>query len=188
VKLDPVQAAFVEAEKQRIAAMKSSMDQMRAQQDVLRDDLSERTRINEEIRKQIETENEAERAKQQAAESAKRDQERLDDLLRKENERLEQQRIELEKGAEAAHAFALEKQGLSKADAERIAKEQAAIDELKEKDNTVDLGTQAVESRLLTRGPMQKTAEKQLKVMEQIRDKLPLTSSPSQKLEVRMVS
>jgi len=189
LQMDPVQKAFIESEKQRVAAMKATVSQMESQQNILRDDLSERTRMNEELRKQIEAEKEAQRAKEQAAEAEKREKERLDDLLRKETERIEQQRIELEKGAEAAHAFALEKQGLAKADAERIAKEQAAIDELKaKKDTTIELGTQAVESRLLTRGPMQRTAEKQLKVMEQIRDKLPLTSSPSAKLEVRMVS
>jgi len=187
VKLDPVQAAFIEAEKQRIAAMKASMDQMRAQQDVLRDDLSERARVNDEIRKQIELEKEAERAKQQAAEAERREKERLADLLQKENDRLEQQRIELEKGGEAARAFALEKQGLSRADAERLAAEQTAIDEMKARDRTTTLGTQALESRLLTRGPMEKAAEKQVRLLEQIRDKLPLTSSPSSKLEVRVV-
>ena len=163
------------------------MDQMRAQQDVLRDDLSERARVNEAIREQIELEKEAERAKQQAAEAEKREKERLSDLLQKENERLEQQRIELERGEEAARAFALEKQGLSKADAERLAAEQTAIDEMKARDRTTTLGTQALESRLLTRGPMEKAAEKQVRLLEQIRDKLPLTSSPSSKLEVRVV-
>lgn len=187
LQMDPVQTAFIESEKQRVAAMKSTVTQMEAQQNILRDDLSERTKANEAIREQIEAEKEALRAKEQAAAEAERQKERLDDLLRKENERLEQQRIELEKGAEAAHAFALEKQGLAKADAERIAKEQAAIDQLKANGQTVELGTQAVESRLLTRGPMQRTAEKTLRVMEQIRDKLPLISSPSQKLEVRVV-
>ena len=118
-------------------------------------------------------------------------------MLKKETDRITEQRIELEKGKEAAHAFALEMQGLAKADAERIARDQAEIDAIKEKNalkdqsKDVQTGVQAVESRLLTRGPVAnktlEVANKQLKVMEQVRDKLPMHSTPSQKLQLEVV-
>lgn len=79
----------------------------------------------------------------------------VEDIRKKEIDRLEEERIMLEKGKEAAHAFNLEKQGLSKEDAKKIAGEQAAVDKIKDskKADAKDTPTlQASESRLLTRG------------------------------------
>jgi hypothetical protein len=91
----------------------------------------------------------------------------------KENElnKLEQERILLDQGREAANAFALEKQGLAKADAAAIAREREQIDlrkdaikEAEKQGGTKPLGQQptvntAFESRLLTRGPADDAAK-----------------------------
>jgi len=78
-------------------------------------------------------------------------------LKKRELERLEEERILLERGAEAAHAFRLEKQGMAKADAEAIAAEQARLNNLKKRPDQLTSSEspdlQAFESRLLTRGP-----------------------------------
>jgi len=102
------------------------------------------------------------------------------DLKEKELERLKEQRILLEQGAEAAKAYNLEQQGLDKATAARIAKEEASLEkQKKEKDalskidaTTQQLGSQAVQSRLLTRGPAEKGIDKIAKATEQTVDKL----------------
>lgn len=198
VKMDPVQTAFIESEKDRINAMKSSISQMEAMQQQLRSDLSERKKNNEAIREQIELQKEQERERQQAIDAQERERERVADMLKKETDRITEQRIELEKGKEAAHAFALEMQGLAKEDAQRIAMAQAEIDALKEKkalkdtaQQTGDVSLQAFESRLLTRGPVAnkalEVANKQLDELKKIRDKLPLHSTPSQRMQLEVV-
>ena len=92
---------------------------------------------------------EAKKEKEAAAKKEIAEQQKLQDLRQKEVEKLEEQIILLQKGAEAAHAFRLEKQGLSKSDAAAIAKVQRNIDLAKPKE-IPDI--QAFESRLLTRG------------------------------------
>lgn len=83
---------------------------------------------------------------------------RIADLKQTELDKLAEEQVLLTKGKEAAHAFALEKQGLSKADAANIAAQQAQNDALKAK-QTAKAPTQqinqAFEARLLTRGPTQ---------------------------------
>ncbi len=84
---------------------------------------------------------------------------RLIDLKQSELDKLDEERILLTQGAEAAQAFRLAKQGLAEADAVGIAKQQAELDKLKEankpgkvvKQDKPEL--QAFESRFLTRGP-----------------------------------
>jgi len=197
LKLDPVQTAFIESEKERIGAMKSAISQMQAMSQQLRSDLSERKKNNDAIREQIELQKEQERERQQALAATERERERVADMLKKETDRITEQRIELEKGKEAAHAFALEMQGLAKADAERIARDQAEIDAIKEKNALKDqskdteIGVQAFESRLLTRGPAVnkalEIATKQLDELKKIKDKLPMHSTPSQRLQIAVV-
>ena len=120
-----------------------------------------------------------------------RDAERIADLGQKELDKLEEQRIAMDKGKEAAHAFALEKEGLDKALAARIAKEQFEIDEKKDATKATEdfrkPDIQAVQSRLLTRGPMEKGIDKVAKNTEgalvelkAIREKLPLSTSRSE--------
>jgi hypothetical protein len=91
---------------------------------------------------------------------------------------LQEEIVRLEKGAEAAKAFRLQKQGLSEADAEAIAKAESMLSQLKGgKDQTAKSSggelqeLQATESRLLTRGrggdsPESKTAENTKKQAE----------------------
>jgi hypothetical protein len=91
----------------------------------------------------------------------------------KENElnKLAEEKILLEQGREAANAFALEKQGLAKADAAAIAREREQIDlrkdairEAEKQGKNKPLAQQATvntafESRLLTRGPADDAAK-----------------------------
>lgn len=194
IKLDPVQARFIEQEKARVDALKSAVAQMESMQEQLRGDLSSRARQNEAIKEQIKLQEEQRRIEQANIDAQERDKQRVQDLLEKEIDNLKRQRIELEQGAEAAHAFALEKQGLAKADAERIAAEQAEIDKLKEKKQQQAGGLfggdlVAFESRLLTRGPMNinRQGQQLIDLVKQIRDKMPMHSTPSQRLEVSVV-
>jgi hypothetical protein len=80
---------------------------------------------------------------------------RIADLKQTELDKLAEEQVLLTRGKEAAHAFALEKQGLSKADAANIAAQQAQNDQLKAQ-QTAKAPTrqinQAFEARLLTRG------------------------------------
>lgn len=84
--------------------------------------------------------------------------------------RLEQERILLTQGAEAAKAFALQKQGLSKTDATSIAKQEAEMEALKKRQELLKSGKDAKpefdeikgagpvvasESRLLKRGSIE---------------------------------
>ncbi len=82
---------------------------------------------------------------------------RIADLKQKELDKLAEEQVLLTQGKEAAHAFALEKQGLSKADAANIAAQQAQNDALKAKQTAKPNAptqqiNQAFEARLLTRG------------------------------------
>jgi hypothetical protein len=86
------------------------------------------------------------------------DAKRLADLKQNELDKLEEERILLQQGAEAAQAFRLAKQGLSEADAKSIARQQAELDKLKEANKPGKVVKQdipelkAFESRVLTRG------------------------------------
>jgi hypothetical protein len=95
---------------------------------------------------------------QDAEKQAEQEAQRIADLKQKELDKLAEEQVLLTRGKEAAHAFALEKQGLSKADAANIAAQQAQNDQLKAK-QTAKAPTQqinqAFEARLLTRGPTQ---------------------------------
>ena len=82
-----------------------------------------------------------------------------------ERDRLEEQKVLLNQGAEAAHAFRLAKQGLSEEDAKSFAAQQAELDKQKQ------APLQAFSSRFLTRGPtddkMLDIAKTQLKVQQE---------------------
>jgi hypothetical protein len=122
------------------------------------------------------------------------DAKRIDDLKKSEIVRLTEQRIELEQGAEAARKYALEQKGLDSATAIKLASEEAAVEKLRKEKETkleADQPQQGVQGRLLTRGDGEDTGKKQLAVQEkmvkelqQIRTKLPLSSSESITFEV----
>jgi hypothetical protein len=93
-----------------------------------------------------------------------------------ERDRLAEQKVLLNQGAEAAHAFRLAKQGLSEEDARSFAKQQTELDnqkqvqeKMKARESAAPL--QAVSSRFLTRGPvddkMLDVAKTQLKVQQE---------------------
>ncbi len=94
----------------------------------------------------------------QVADEKLRTDENIKNLRQKEIERLEEERILLTQGAEAARAFNLVKQGLSDTDAQALAKQQTSNDLLKPKEPKEQKAVsatinQAFEARLLTRGP-----------------------------------
>lgn len=94
---------------------------------------------------------ELDRAKQQEDREAQR----LADLKQSELDKLQEEILLMEQGAEAARAFRLEKQGLSKEDAAAIAAAESRLEASKAGPTTEKAGTnslQAFESRLLTRG------------------------------------
>lgn len=93
-----------------------------------------------------------------------------------ERDRLAEQKVLLEQGAEAAHAMRLAKQGLSEEDAKSFAAQQAELDaqkqvqeKMKARESSQPL--QAFSSRFLTRGPtddkMLDVAKSQLKVQQE---------------------
>lgn len=93
-----------------------------------------------------------------------------------ERDRLAEQKVLLDKGAEAAHAFRLAKQGLSEEDAKSFAKQQTELDKQKQvqeklKARETAAPLQAISSRFLTRGPtddkMLDVAKTQLKVQQE---------------------
>jgi hypothetical protein len=90
---------------------------------------------------------------------------RLADLKQSELDKLEEERILLTKGAEAAQAFRLVKEGLAEADALDIAKQQAELERIKEANKPGKVvkeqatTNQAFESRLLRSGPSDDAAK-----------------------------
>lgn len=96
---------------------------------------------------------------QEQMESAKR----VVELQKNEITQLEQKRIELTQGKEAAAAFALEQQGLDKAAAAQLAREKMRIEALEEAKNKKVEQAQpntATESRILARGKQDTHQEK----------------------------
>lgn len=188
--------AYAEEAQRQVEIDKQRLEQAKQQRDLLRDELSERKRINDQIRADNEAAAQAERDAARAKEEAERaaaaaaeqaaqkriaEAERIADVQKREVERLKEQRIELEQGAEAARAYRLEQEGLDKATAQRLAKEQSEIDQLREKKaederlaslGPQQIGSQAVQSRLLTRGPAERGIDKISKNTEKTVDKL----------------
>lgn len=112
----------------------------------------------EATKKQIAEQQKLEQQKEQAAQKDAERSLQLAELRKGEIDRIREQAIALAEGKEAAHAFRLEQQGLSEFRAKEIAAEQAEIDRINEMKNQKPdkpQNLQAVESRLLTRGPEQ---------------------------------
>jgi len=136
-------------------------DAIKAKQEAEREAAQERTRQQEE----------AARAAAKAAEAAEREVQRIEDIVAAERERMKLQQIEREQGKEAAAAQSLINRGVDAATAKQLAAEQAAQDKADEaaQNKTAEKpGKQsssaaptlvAAESRLLTRGPAERTNE-----------------------------
>lgn len=132
----------------------------------------------------------ADAEEKKATEEKVRAAERIAALKKSELAKLEEQRILLTEGKEAAHAFALEQEGIDKALAKRIASEKAMLDKQGEK-VIEQAPQQAVQGRLLTRGQGGDTAKQSLEVqkkmlgaLEEVKKKLPLSTSTSLEFEV----
>jgi hypothetical protein len=122
---------------------------------------------------------------------------RIADLKQRELDKLAEEQVLLTKGKEAAHAFSLEKQGLSKVDAENIARQQAQNDQLKAQQTAKvpAIGAtqinQAFEARLLTRGsggdPAKMTEQNTanaVKELQELRKQMLADSKKGTKLKV----
>lgn len=140
---------------QYIALTKSAEDARRAQlqdQGVGETDIKRILFAEEALRKEKELAD----AKQKAQEAEKQRLEKIEDLRKSELSRLEEQRIALEQGQEAAHSYRLQQQGLDKATADAIAAAQKQADAVmqsrQEKAIEPAAEVNSKESRLLTRG------------------------------------
>jgi hypothetical protein len=159
-------------------------DAIKAKQDAEREAAAEQKKLQEDaIRATEKAAEDAERARQKAqedrekeaeqiAENARREVQRVEDIIAAERERLELQKIEKEQGKEAATAKQFMNQGVDEATAKQFAAEQAAFDKAKQDEadaaaklkgeKTADKKTDggpapalaAMESRMLTRGPV----------------------------------
>ena len=159
-------------------------DAIKAKQDAEREAAAEQKKMQEDaIRATEKAAEDAERARQKAqedrekeaeqiAENARREIQRVEDVIAAERERLELQKIEKEQGKEAATAKQFMNQGVDEATAKQFAAEQAAFDKAKQDEadaaaklkgeKTADKKTDkgpapalaAMESRMLTRGPV----------------------------------
>lgn len=103
-------------------------------------------------------------AKAKAQEQEKQRLEKIDDIRKTELQRLEEQRVAMEQGEEAAHSYRLQQQGLDKATADAIAAAQAQADAVMKAGEQQQMqaapDVAAKESRLLTRGKQDDSQKK----------------------------
>ena len=101
----------------------------------------------------------------------------MNELRKSEADRIEEQKVLLSQGEQAAHSFRLQQQGLAKDEADRIAAEQAGIDKIKKQKELAGKiaekpALMAFESRLTMRGPSEDTqkniAENTLKTVDKL--------------------
>ena len=153
------------------------------------------------LQKMIDMEREKADAKKKADEEEKARIQKIDDLRKSELERLQEQKIAIEQGEQAAHAFRLQQQGLDQGTAEAIAAAQAAMDASKEKKDSKAIeqtSNAAFESRLLSRGPREDdqkkiventklTVEQLGKVEEAIKKLEPSKTDPKSNLKIEVI-
>lgn len=153
------------------------------------------------LQKMVDLEKEKADAKKKADEEEKARIQKIDDLRKSELERLQEQKIAIEQGEQAAHAFRLQQQGLDQGTAEAIAAAQAAMDASKEKKDSKAIeqtSNAAFESRLLSRGPREDdqkkiventklTVEQLGKVEEAIKKLEPLKTPNSDRVKFEVI-
>jgi hypothetical protein len=159
----------IEAARNTVQADRGEAEALLKERDAILAKLEAEKQLEDE-RKRIR--DEEQRAAELALQQAEQEQQRLQDLVKSEAERLELRRIELEHGKEAAKVQALINQGVDEATAKAIAAEEAALDRRQQQKQDEQSGKkplekketpalQASESRLLTRGdsggPLDKT-------------------------------
>ena len=153
------------------------------------------------LQKMVDLEKEKADAKKKADDEEKARIQKIDDLRKSELERLQEQKIAIEQGEQAAHAFRLQQQGLDQGTAEAIAAAQAAMDASKEKKDAKAIeqtSNAAFESRLLSRGPREDdqkkiventklTVEQLGKVEEAIKKLEPLKTPNSDRVKFEVI-
>jgi hypothetical protein len=155
------------------AEREAAAEQKKMQEDAIR---ATEKAAEEAERARQKAQEDREKEAEQIAENARREVQRVEDIIAAERERLELQKIEKEQGKEAATAKQFMNQGVDEATAKQFAAEQAAFDKAKQDEadakakadaklkgeTTADKKTDggpapalaAMESRLLTRGPV----------------------------------
>jgi len=165
-------ANYVKSLREQLDVMKATDEQragVMAAQKAVGGDVAEAEGILKEM-EAIKAAEDAKRKADDAQKKADQDKEqaalKIVQLKESELQRLEQERILLTQGAEAAKVFALQKQGLSKEDATSIAKQEAELERMKKKQEMLNKPAEkpefeeikgagpivASESRLLKRG------------------------------------
>lgn len=153
------------------------------------------------MQKMVDLEKEKADAKKKADEEEKARIQKIDDLRKSELERLQEQKIAIEQGEQAAHAFRLQQQGLDQGTAEAIAAAQAAMDKAREKKDVKPIeqtSNAAFESRLLSRGPREDdqkkiventkmTVEQLSKVEEAIKKLEPTKTDPKSNVKIEVI-
>lgn len=154
--------SYIDGLREEVAMMKATTEE-RLKMEAAKNATPEQRGIAESLlqeREALKAKAEAEKEAQAKAEEARRQElsnaERIQDLQKKELARLQEKRILLTQGAEAARAFALEQQGLTKEAAAAIAAEETKLQQIegsrKDALSPERQQVQAMESRLLTRG------------------------------------
>jgi hypothetical protein len=151
--LEAQQLAAVKKLKQEQAGLKQTDESAVKVEGLLRE--------KEALLAKAEAQKQADADAKKSADEQMRATERLAELKKNELAKLEEQRILLTEGKQAAHAFALEQQGLDKATADKISSEKFKLDKSAEKIQDQS-PQQAVQGRLLTRGTSDDIRKRQL--------------------------
>lgn len=151
--------AVTDAERIRIEVMSRFANVDAETRDRIEALMSEKMELENIARAEREAEAEAKRR----ADEAERNQKRIIDLRQSELDKIEEQRILLTQGKDAARQFALEKQGLSEIDAADIVRKERELEKLR---GTKSPDLQATEGRLMTRGRTVDSMERSLRVQE----------------------
>jgi hypothetical protein len=215
-KLENRSQDYLESLREQLRLLKATGDEQRniqaEQAGAVGADVGEASMLLAEIDAQnalLAKEKELEAERKRIADESINQQKKIEELKSSELAKLEEERVALERGKEAAHAFRLEKQGLAKADAERIAMMQAELEKERERktqqeqaqkafDTAANQPLQVQSSRFLTRGPTEDKTSKlvdlsksQLKANEQaakaLSDLVTLTRDKKPSNEVRLV-
>jgi hypothetical protein len=123
---------------------------------------------------------EQQKAAEKAQEDAAKEVQKVEELIKSEQERLALKKLEIEQGKEAAKAQALINQGVDEATAKQLAAAEAELEQGKETGKKETPTLQASESRLLTRGQSESPVEKTNQLMASMNDLMKATQGMTQ--------
>lgn len=159
---------LLKATKEEQQSLEATRNAVPEQQSVAKVLIEERDALKAKLEEQKKNEQEMELARKKEEDGLKR----IEELERKRLIDLEARRIELEKGREAAAAYRLEQDGLSKATAQRLAE---AEEDLRVREQFANLKTPsslpAFESRVMTRGTAQDQQLTELRKLQEAQRK-----------------